>query len=114
MIIHQIVRVRPQPNDWFVLLLGILAFSAIFWFFVLKIPPSPKTGPKMIEADGATYVACGGALWLANEGPSKDPGEMSYRVLFKDADGQSHELKLVRMLKVSDLPPGSSYCRSPQ
>jgi hypothetical protein len=112
MIRHQIVRVRPRPKDWIALVFGSMVFFAIFWFFVLKVPPSPKTGPKMIEADGATYVACDGALWLANEGPSKDPGEMSYRVLFKDADGQSHELKRVRMLKVSDLPADSSYCQT--
>jgi hypothetical protein len=75
---------------------------------------STQNGPKLIDADGNSYFACNGALWLLNEGNPKDPGERSYYVSFKDAQGVTHELKRVRMLKVTDLPDDASACRKHQ
>ena len=75
---------------------------------------SHKSGPKLIDADGSSYFACNGGIWLVNEGNPKDPGEKSYYVSFKDAQGVTHELKRVRMLKVTDLPDDASACTKPQ
>jgi hypothetical protein len=64
----------------------------------------------MIEADGNTYFACGGALLLMNEGNPKDLDARSYQVIFKDAEGRSHELNRVRIVKMTDLPVGAPPC----
>jgi len=71
---------------------------------------TPRSGPKKIEADGATYVACGGALWFENEGDWRNPDARSYEVVFTDAQGQRHDLKRVRMLSMRDLPSDSKDC----
>jgi hypothetical protein len=68
-------------------------------------------GPRLIEADGVSYMACGGALWVQNEKAPLDNEPPSYDVLFVDAEGKKHELKRVRFLKVSDLPSGTPACR---
>jgi hypothetical protein len=73
---------------------------------------NPRTGPKLIEADGVRYTACDGAIWSRDEGNSKDPGTMTYEVLFKDAQGTSHHLTLVRQLRISDLPSDTTDCKA--
>ncbi len=71
----------------------------------------PRLVPKLIEADGVTYAACGGALWVEQEdGNPRDIDSRSWAVLFKDAEGTTHPLKRVRMLKVSDLPSNAPEC----
>lgn len=75
---------------------------------------SQPAGPKLIEADGVTYVACGGAVWGRNEGNPKDPNSWSYEVVFKDVKGDTHELERVRMLKVTDLPSDTPACAKPR
>jgi len=71
---------------------------------------APRSGPKRIEADGVTYIACGGALWFENEGDWRNPDARSYEVVFTDAQGRRHDLKRVRMLTVRDLPSDSKDC----
>jgi hypothetical protein len=71
---------------------------------------APHTGPKLIEADGVTYAACGGALWVQNENP-RNIEPITFEVLFQDAQGINHELKGVRMLKVTDLDSNSPAWR---
>jgi hypothetical protein len=44
-----------------------------------------RTGPKVIDADGVRYTACGGVVWERKDGNSKDPATMTYEVLFQDA-----------------------------
>jgi len=67
--------------------------------------------PKRIEADGITYVACQGALWLPkNQQPERDNQPQSYEVRFRDARGVDHELHGVRMLRITDLPSDTPQC----
>jgi len=70
----------------------------------------PHAGPKLIEADGVTYAACGGALWIQNENP-RNIEPVTFEVLFQDARGTNHELKGVRTLKVADLDSNSPACQ---
>jgi hypothetical protein len=72
---------------------------------------APHTGPKLIEADAVTYIACGGALWVENDNPGYFTPRTS-AVLFQDAEGKNHELKRVRMLRIRDLPSNSAVCKS--
>ena len=68
-----------------------------------------RNGPKLIEADGVTYIACGGALWVEDENPREiDP--RTFEVLFQDVQGINHELKRVRTLKITDLPDHTPEC----
>jgi hypothetical protein len=71
---------------------------------------APHTGPKLIAADGVTYAACGGALWVQNENP-RNIEYVTFEVLYQDAQGINHELKGVRMLNVTDLDSNSPACR---
>jgi hypothetical protein len=71
---------------------------------------TPRPGPKLIEADGVRYTACEGAIWDRDEGNSKDPGTMTYEVLFKDSQGSSHHLTMIRQLRITDLPKDTPAC----
>jgi hypothetical protein len=73
---------------------------------------TPQAGPKLIEADGVRYTACGGAVWAKSDGNSKDPATMTYEVLFKDAQGSNHHLTMVRSLNITDLPSDTPACSS--
>ena len=94
--------------------LGISALVAIMLVAVtlLRLHGTRRAGvPKRIEADGVTYVACQGALWLPNnQQPERDNQPQSYKVRFRDARGVDHELHIVRMLRISDLPVDTPEC----
>jgi hypothetical protein len=88
---------------------GAVSISMLFVCF-----GKPQTGPKLIEADGVTYAACGGAMWLTDYGNEKDPNTKSYDVVYIDAKGVRHELKRVRDLRVTDLASDSKACAGAQ
>jgi hypothetical protein len=73
---------------------------------------TPQTGPKLIEADGVRYTACGGAVWAKSDGNSIDPATMTYEGLFKDAQGSNHHLTMVWSLNITDLPSDTPACSS--
>lgn len=76
----------------------------------------PTTGPKLIDADGVQFTACGGVTSIRNDGNSKDPETMTYDVLFTDPAGSNRHLAMVRSLTITDLPSDSAACaaaRSP-
>jgi len=50
--------------------------------------------------DGVRYLACGGAVWVRNDGNEKDPA-VSYEIVFKDALGTSHRLTMVHALRIT-------------
>jgi hypothetical protein len=72
------------------------------------------SAPKRIEADGITYVACLGVLWLPNNQQSERSNQpQTYEVRFRDARGVDHELHMVRMLRISNLPIDTPECTNP-
>jgi hypothetical protein len=77
----------------------LLFIATICGVALLVSCSAPHPGPKLIEADGVPYAACGGALWIQNENP-RNIEPVAFEVLFQDARGINHELKGVRMLKV--------------
>jgi hypothetical protein len=62
-----------------------------------------KQAPQLIEADGQTYVACFGWVWISNEGGLLG-GVSTFTVSYSDADGLGHTIKGIKKLSVSDLP----------
>ena len=59
--------------------------------------------PKLITADGQTYVACKDLVWVSSEGGILS-SVATFKVSFTDAAGLGHIFRGVKMLEVSDLP----------
>lgn len=89
----------------------ILAFLSVI---TLSSCYATRPGPKLVEADGAAYTACGGALWFEDMKEPKDNEPRTYEVIYKDAHGIKHQLTKVRSLKVTDLPDNTPACSNPQ
>ncbi len=62
----------------------------------------PSLSPKVIEADGETFVACTGLVWVTSE---IFGGAGTFKVTFTDAAGLSHTIRGLKKIEVSDLPP---------
>ena len=62
-----------------------------------------KQSPQLIEADGQTYVACFGLVWINSDGGLLG-GETTFTVSFSDASGLGRVVKGIKKLSVSDLP----------
>jgi hypothetical protein len=75
---------------------------------------APRPGPKLVQADGVTYTACGGALWIADMKEPNDNEPPTYEVIFKDAHGTKHQLAKVRTLRITDLPDNTPACSNPK
>ena len=73
-----------------------------------------RPGPKLVEADGVAYAACGGAIWFADTREPKDDEPRTYEVIYKDVLGTKHQLTKVRTLKISDLPTDTPACSNPK
>jgi hypothetical protein len=69
-------------------------------------------GPKLIEADGVSYTACGGVISVLDDSNQRDPETWSYDVRFTDAGRVNHELRRVGKLRITSLPPQSAGCRA--
>jgi hypothetical protein len=63
-----------------------------------------QQSPKLIEADGQTYLACQGFVWVSREGGGLFGGGGTFKVTFTDAAGLSHTLRGLKQVNVSDLP----------
>ena len=64
-----------------------------------------QQSPKLIDADGQTYVACSGLVWVNLEGGGLFGGGGTFKVTFTDGAGLSHTLRGLKKIEVSDLPP---------
>ncbi len=60
--------------------------------------------PRIIEADGQTYVACKGLVWVTSEGGGLLGGSESFKVSFTDATGLAHTLRGLKKVQVSEVP----------
>ncbi len=63
----------------------------------------PHTTPKLIEADGATYIACRDLVWVTGKSGLLS-GETTYEVSFSDSEGTGHHLYGVKRLTMTDGP----------
>jgi hypothetical protein len=61
----------------------------------------PKMAPKMIVADGTTYFACQELVWIDSTGW----GDQTYEVRFTEADGIKRDIRGIKHIEVSDIPP---------
>ena|ERR1700722_2237280 len=89
----------------------VLAFS-----FSLLLAGCRRTdaGPKVIQADGHTYIACGGVLTVHSprEGPyDNNPG--TSEVLYQDPQGVRHRLIKTRSLTVTPFAGDPRICANP-
>jgi hypothetical protein len=114
-----VFRKRPMARQrksvasaWIVSILLAAVLITLGIGVVVRLLRHRQDGPKLIDADGVTYIACGGAIWMRDEGNMKDPATMTYEVLFKDAQGADHHLTMVRVLKITDLPNDTPACKT--
>jgi len=63
-----------------------------------------QISPKMIEADGQTYIACRGLVWVRSEGGGLLGGSESFKVTFTDAAGLGHTIRGLKKVAVTDVP----------
>ena len=70
---------------------------------------TPHQTPKAIEADGQSYVACSGMLWV--EDNSGLGGAANYEIKFTDANGTDHDIRGVKKLEITDLPDDTPLCK---
>jgi hypothetical protein len=89
----------------------LLLLLAAFTSLELNSCARPRVGPKLIQADGASYVACNGVLWLEDvKIPKGYPS--TYNVLYRDVQGVNHQLRDVRALRITDLPADTPACQN--
>jgi hypothetical protein len=87
---------------------------AFFSAAILSSCTATRPGPRLVEADGVAYTACGGTLWFEDMREPKDNEPRTYEVIYKDAQGTKHQLTKVRTLKITDLPDNTPSCSSPK
>ena len=63
-----------------------------------------SNSPKIVEADGQTYIACRGLVWVTSEGGGLLGGSEIFKVSFTDAAGITHTLRGLKKVTVSDVP----------
>lgn len=78
--------------------------SIVALVFLVSSCDSVKLTPKLIEADGQTYLACSGLVWSGTEGGGLLGNGSVLKVSFTDAEGLSHKIMGIKSLKVSDIP----------
>jgi hypothetical protein len=92
-----------------------MAFVPAFLFSLLLAGcRRTDAGPKVIQADGHTYIACGGVLTVHSprEGPyDNNPG--TSEVLYQDPQGVRHHLIKVRSLTVTPFAGDPRICANP-
>jgi hypothetical protein len=69
-----------------------------------QIPEHWHSAPKLIDADGSSYVACTGMIRVYN--PSRDvtsSSSPSYEIVFTDNYGQAQDLKNLKSYQVADV-----------
>jgi hypothetical protein len=77
--------------------------SMTCWFGCNHIPSSVSMAPKMIEADGAEYIACEGFVNVYQ--PSReiaDSSSKTYEITFTDEYGRTRDLKDIRVYAVRE------------
>jgi len=94
----------PQGQSTFLIVLTFFSVAT------LNACTATRPGPKLVEADGVAYTACGGALWFEDIREPKDNEPRTYEVIYKDAQGTKHQLTKVRTLKITDLPDNTPAC----
>jgi hypothetical protein len=72
---------------------------------------STRESPQMIEADGQTYSACQGLVWISEVGGWGS--ETTFRVKFTDAAGLSQTIQGIKKLHMSELPKGWTCAARP-
>jgi hypothetical protein len=95
---------------------GVILAVLLIGATLLRLRGTHRSGaPKRVEADGITYVACQGVLWLPNnQEPERGNQPQTYEVRFRDARGVDRVLHMVKMLRITDMPSNTPECLNPR
>jgi hypothetical protein len=90
--------------DWTTwLVLGVVAL-AIYGGVALFSRIGGDDAPKVINADGETYLACRGQVSVNSEGGGLFGSADIFKVSFTDVAGLSHTLRGIHKVQISDVP----------
>ena len=84
---------RPGRAGLLMLAFALLIFNGCGYY----------SAPKLIEADGASYVACSGIVHVSSDG-GLFGGETTYRISFTNDDNTDTVLKGVRRVTLTSIP----------
>jgi hypothetical protein len=91
---------RPKPRrttlDYAKVLMAII--SSLFAAGCDRV----QSAPKLILADGQTYLACRDMVWVDSE--SVLGGGTTFKISFTDGAGLGHVLRGIKRVEVSDIP----------
>ncbi|WP_147373751.1 hypothetical protein [Massilia cavernae] len=87
---------------------NLRASTVIAMALCLSACDSVQPGPKIIDADGDSYLACSGLVWV-----DKTSGTFSsdtvFKVSFTDSGNMKHTLWGIKKVSCRD-PPGHELC----
>jgi hypothetical protein len=79
-------------------------FAVLSLLIALSGCGSPHKSPKIVDADGKSYYACDGLVWI-RENSGLLGGEVTYSATFTDQFGQAHDIRGIKKLSMQDLEP---------
>jgi hypothetical protein len=106
------IAVQKRNNNVARLCLLLAITSAATLTACANIPGGMNSAPKVIEADGTSYVACSGFITVYQ--PSRDVADSSqktYEITFTDDYGKAQDLKRVKSYSI--LKPDQNEAGSP-
>ncbi len=95
---------QTGEGEWAVaIVLGVIAL-AVYGGVSFFERVGGSAAPKVINADGQTYLACRDQISVTAEGGGLLGSSDIFRISFTDASGLSHTLRGVHKLEISDIP----------
>lgn len=79
------------------------AFSAIALMLCLSACDNVRMAPQIITADGQSYLACNGIVWVGNTNSTFSSSTI-FKVSFTDSGNISHTIWGISKLSISEPP----------
>ncbi len=89
---------KLKPRTLYYEGLSIVIISSLFAAGCDRV----QSAPRLILADGQTYLACKDSVWVDSE--TILGGGTTFKISFTDANGLGHVLRGIKKLEVSDMP----------
>ena len=105
-------RIRAGREDYMKLRAVQVVVVLVSCTFLVGCDLLPEPSPQRIVADGETYVACHGSVWVTLEGGGLFSGGGTFKLTYTDQDLSTHVLRGLKKVETSNL--AESYCVPPR